>query len=326
MSLPRPRLSLALTPSALRYATVLIAAVGAVVALTALVIGPTTAQAAYLAVMFLLSPSRSRSARIRVAAAATAVVVAISGYLVGPLGLSAIIAGLIVVSVVQAAFRLGDVAGMSRAPVNFVVFAALSSTGVALWQVALGSLIGAGFVLLLARVMPAKGPEPEHSARRDRVDYGVTLTIGVVLIVLVAEWVNFEYTGWALLSYCMILAVGVDNRVSRVIDRVTGTVIGAIVATVVSLAAAPVPIAIAVIATVLCLAYLRTGNYTMFVTLLTPAVLLTTSSEASAFALGLGRVEAVFAAGAIALLLTGLAGAARRIKSPRARASRQPPE
>lgn len=303
---------LTLTVPALRAAATLLAAVGAVVGAVALIIGPNTAQATFLAIMLLLSPARSRRARVRIGAAVTVVVVAVGGFLVGPSGLGAVIAGLLIVSAIQAAFSLGDVAGMSRAPVNFVAFAALSGTEVALWQVVLGSAIGAGFVLLLAMVLPHPGPEPAPPTRRQRIEYGLTLVIGVVVIVAVAEWTGFAYTGWALLTYCMILAVGSDARAGRVLDRIVGTVIGAVAATLVSLAPNPIPIAVAVLAMLFAAAYLRMDNYRMFVAFLTPAVILTTSADVDAVALGIGRVEAVIGASLLALALSTIAAAVRR--------------
>lgn len=300
----RPPISLRLSGSALRGALVLVAAVGIVVGLSFVAIGPNTAQAAYVAILFLLSPSRSRDARIRLWAAVTAVGVAMAGYLIGPLGMPAVVLGLVIVGVVQARFRLGDVSGMSRAPVNFMAFAALSETGAALWQVFLGSVIGAAFILLLARVLPPSAHEPAPSTRRARAEYGITLIVGVIAIVVVAELLDFPYVAWALLSFCMVLSVGADRRARRVIERIVGTLIGAVAATLIALAPAPVPIVAAVVATVLCVAYLRQGNYTMFVAFLTPSVLLTTSADASAVALGAGRIEAVVAAGVMALALT----------------------
>jgi len=308
MSVYRPQVRLGLSPAAVRSGLVLVAAVGVVVALSAVAVGPNTAQAAYVAILFLLSPSRSHHPRIRLTAAAVAVAVAIAGYLVGPLGVPAVVAGLIVVGVVQAQFRLADVSGLSRAPVNFMAFAALSGTGAALWQVVLGTVIGAAFILVLASVLPQSAHEPEPSTRLARIEYGVTLTVGVVVIVVGAELLRFPYVTWALLSYCMVLSVGADQRAGRVVERVIGTVLGALGATAVAFAPEPIPIIVAVVATVLCVAYLRDGNYLMFVAFLTPAVLLTTGAGAGAVALGVGRVEAVLAAGLLALCLTWAVG------------------
>ncbi len=239
-----------------------------------------------------------------------AVGVAMAGYLIGPLGMPAVVAGLVVVGIVQARFRLGDVSGMSRAPVNFMAFAALSETGAALWQVLLGSVIGAAFILLLARVLPQRAHEPEPSTRRARVEYGITLIVGAIALVVGAELLDFPYVTWALLSFCMVLSVGANRRARRTLERIVGTLIGAVAATLVALAPAPVPIIAAVIATVLCVAYLRQGNYTLFVAFLTPSVLLTAGADASAVALGVGRIEAVMAAGLLALALTTAVAAA----------------
>ena len=105
------------------------------------------------------------------------------------------------------------------------------------------------------------------------------------------------------------------------LERVVGTVIGAIAATVIALTPAPIPIVVAVVATILCVAYLRQGNYTLFVAFLTPAVLLTTSADASAVALGVGRVEAVLVTGMLALGLTALVASASSAIARRREAS-----
>lgn len=303
--------SFSLSRAALLSAVALVAAAAVVLGLSWWLIGPNTAQAAYLAIMFLLSPAKALPIRLRLLAAAWAVAVAISGYLVGPLGLGPVLLGLVVVSFMQALFRLGPVASVNRSPVNFVVFASLgavaSSTSAGLGLVALGSVIGAGFVLALSTLLPAHtttAPSPAPSPLRDRMEYGVLLGLGSALIVVVSSWLGFPFAEWTLISFCMILSVGIDGRLTRARDRVLGTVAGALLGTLVSLLPTPIPLIAGVLATVLCVAYLNLGNYTLFIAFLTPAILLTTSSEQSAVALGWGRITAVLLASVLALGLS----------------------
>lgn len=313
MAIGRPRFDLTLSRRSLVSALGLIGIVGAIVGLCALLIGPNTAQAAYLTIMLLLSPLRSARARSRYAAATVAVVVAIGGFLLGPLGIGPVLAGIVVVSLVQGLFRFGEIATMTRSPANLLAFAGLAATGAELWQMVLGSLIGAAFALLVAHLLPPdQRSDADAPPLRERVIDGVVLATGAVTLVGLAEWAQFPFAGWALLSLCMILTVGVDDRVTRSLHRVAGTVVGAVVGTLVSFAPGPWPLVVAVVATVLCVAYLREGNYTMFIALLTPVVLLTSTTDLDPVQAGLGRIEAVLAAAIVAVVLSVLLDRVRR--------------
>lgn len=307
-----PRFSLRLERPAIVAALVLVGAVAIVLAPIALLIGPNTAQSAFITIMLLLSPLRAAQASARGAAAALAVIVALGGFLLGPLGIGAVLAGLVVVSLAQAFFRLGDVATMTRAPVNLLAFAGLAATGAELWQVALGTLIGAAFTLGFARLLPPSETPPATGTVTDRLLDGVVLAVGAVIIVGAGELLAFPFTGWALLSLAMIMTVGADARTARSVNRVAGTIVGAVLATAVSFAPAPWPLIVAVLCGLLSVAYLRQGSYAVFVTFLTPAVLLTSSSELTAVQLGLARLEAVLGAAALAMVLTTLVGVVRR--------------
>jgi len=138
------------------------------------------------------------------------------------------------------------------------------------------------------------------------------LAAGAVTIVGLAEWAQFPFAGWALLSLCMILTVGVDDRLTRSLHRVAGTIVGAVLATLVSFAPAHWPLVVAAVATVLCVAYLREGNYTLFIALLTPVVLLTSTTDLDPVQRGIGRIEAVLAAAVVAVVLSLLLDRVRR--------------
>ena len=152
--------SLSLPRRTMAYAAVLVTAAAVVLGASRVLIGAEAAHAGYLAVMFLLSPARALDARVRYAAAGWAVVVAMAGYAIGSLGIVPLLIGLVVVCLVQSLFRAGEVASMTRSPVNFVAFAAVAQTGAPWWHVLLGSLVGAGFMLALARVLPDKERSP----------------------------------------------------------------------------------------------------------------------------------------------------------------------
>jgi uncharacterized membrane protein YccC len=317
VALPAPRFDLRLGRPAIVAALALIVAIGAVLAPLALLIGPNTAQSAFVTIMLLLSPLRAAQSSTRFAAAGLAVAVALSGFLLGPLGPVAIFPALIAVSLAQALFWLGDVATMTRAPVNLLAFAALATTGAELWQVVLGTLIGAAFTLLLARLLPPSDVPPTTGTARERLLDGVILAVGAVIIVALGEVLSFPFTGWALLSFAMIVTVGGDRRTARSLDRVAGTIVGTVVATLVSFAEAPWPLVAAALCGLLSVAYLRQGSYAVFVTFLTPAVLLTSTTDLDPFQLGLGRIEAVVAAAVIAVTLTVAGEALRRRREAR---------
>lgn len=312
-----PPFDLRLGRPAIVAAVVLVAAIGAVLAPVALLIGPNTAQSAFVTIMLLLSPLRAAQQSSRFAAAGLAVAVALIGFLLGPIGPAAIFPALITVSLAQAFFRLGEFATMTRAPVNLLAFAALATTGAELWQVVLGTLIGAAFTLGLARLLPPSDLPPTTGTARERFVDGLVLAIGAVMIVVLGEVLDFPFTGWALLSFAMIVSVGGDRRTARSVDRVAGTVVGAVVATLVSFAPAPWPLIVAAVSGLLSVAYLRQGSYAVFVAFLTPAVLLTSTTDLTPLQLGLGRIEAVLAAAVIAILLTTAVGALRRRRDAR---------
>lgn len=315
MPSPWPRANFTLTKGAILYAVALVAAAAVILGSSWLLIGPITAQAGYLAMMFLLSPSRALPLRLRLLAAAWAVGVAIAGYLVGPFGLVAIVVGVIAVSFVQALFRISATASVNRAPVNFVAFASLgAATGPELWMVALGSVIGAAFVIGISLALPSKKKTESETVADaipmtsfgERFQYGLILALGAVIILLGAEMVGFPYAEWALLSYCMILSVGQGSRLARARDRVLGTVLGAIAGTLLSFLPEPLPIVFSVLTAIICVAYLRMGNYTLFVTFLTPTILLTTTSDQPTLALGEGRIAAVLTSALLALALSAV--------------------
>lgn len=298
-----------LPPKAIATAIVLVVAVGLVLGGVRLFVGPHSTQAAYLAILLLMSPVRALEGRWRYAAAGWAIAVAVLGFVVGSHGLWAVLVALTVVCLVQGLFRVGGVAAMTRSPVNLLAFAALSTTDVRLWQVALGSIIGAAFVLAMTALTAADRPSvASDGSVADRLRYGAMLAAGALLIVAVGEWVEYSYVGWTLLSFCTILAVGLDNHGRRARDRLVGTAAGAVVATVVTLVPQPVPLIAAVVCTVLCFAYLSVGNYTMFVTLLTPAILLTTSSDQPTYQISAGRIGAVLVSVIVAVAVTWCAG------------------
>lgn len=141
------------------------------------------------------------------------------------------------------------------------------------------------------------------------------LAVGAAIIVLIAHWLDFPFANWALLSFCLIMAVGADHRRRRAGERMLGTVIGVVLATLVALLPDPLPLIVVGLSAFLCVAYLHVGNYTLFVSLLTPAILLTMPTQLPLLETGIERVEAVVGAIIIALMVSVAAGVLSRQRS-----------
>lgn len=290
------------SPKVLFFALIVSVLVIVVFGTTGALIGPTSASAGYLTLLFLMGAMRIADPRKRIYAALWALAVSVIGYCVGSLGLTAILIALVFVSLVQGLLRFGEIAVLTRSPVNLIAFTTFGQAGAAPVPLLSGVVIGCVFVLLIAQLVPARGRDPETTLDlKSRLSHGITTALGSVLIVWVSESLGFSYTSWALLSFCMILTVGSDQRTTRAWHRVIASVGGTIAAALISLLAAPWPLVVAAVCGILCVAYLRSGKYALFVLFLTPAVLLTTSSELAMWKLGLYRIEAVLFAAAVAL-------------------------
>lgn len=322
MTAAASRFTLKISGRAVLYATALVAVAGLLLSGVIAIFDPRVASASYLAMMFLLSPARSGRAPACAVAGAWAVIVAISGFLIGSHGIWMVLLGLVAVCIVQGTSFFGHLAAITRSPVNFVVFAGFADTGVQLWQVVVGSVIGAAFMVLTAFLVPshARDSELPQRSRRDGIADSATLAAGSVTIVVLASLLDFPFVNWAMLSFCMIVAVGSDDHhMGRAGDRVLGTLAGALAGTAISFLPGPVPTVLAIFFTVLCVAFQLAKNYTMFVTFLTPAVLLLSSPESSILTLGLGRVEAILGSAAIAVVFSLLADRIlRRVPSEKA--------
>ncbi len=268
-------------------------------------VGPHTAQAGYITILFLLTPSRTFSMKWRLAAAAWVIGVSISGFLIGSVGIWATL--------------IGEVAALSRSPVNFVVFAGLGEIGdVQLWQVALGAVVGAAVTILVGRLAPAKtNPIQQPTTPRQRLRYGLMIATGAVIIVILGQSLDPQYTSWTLLAFCMILAVGFDSRVQRARDRLLGAIAGAIGASIVMFLPSPVPLIITAVCALLAIAYINMGSYGMFIAFLTPSILLLATPDLPTYVLAERFVT-------ITIFAAGLALICSEIFEPQGRGTVQP--
>lgn len=299
----RDRLNLALSPRQILFAVLLVAIAAVLLGGSQLLIGPNTATAGYLTMLFLLSVVRAHSWRARLFSAGWSLAVALLGYAVGGMSVWAALAALVVVSLVQGFVTVGEASMLTRSPVNLLAFASLSESGAEVWQALLGFVIGAGVILAFAAHTKVRTTELVTSTSLgERLGYGVGTAAGSLLIVVGADLLGFPYVGWALLSFAIILSFDTGARRSRAYLRMAGSAIGAVLSVLIAALPEPIPVVMAVICLVLCVAYVNSGNYAMFVLFLTPAVLLTTASEDPLWLIGVYRLEAVLFATGIALL------------------------
>lgn len=297
------RPSAALSWKDLLFAVVLVAVAAVVLGGSQFLIGPNTTISGYLTILFLLSVVRATSWHARLISVAWSLGVAILGFFIGGLGLWATLVALVVVSLVQAFVTMGESVMLTRSPVNLLAFATLGQSGAEIWQILLGATIGTAVILAFAALTNSRDVGHGASAStRQRLAYGAATSAGALIIVVGAEATGFPFVGWALLSFCVILSVGTDQRASRGYLRIAGSVTGALLAVLLSALPAPVPMIAAVVCIVLCVAYVNSGNYVLFVLFMTPAVLLTTASEHSTLVLGFLRLESVLVATVIALI------------------------
>lgn len=292
-----------LTLKQLLFAVALVAVAAVILGASQAVIGPNTATAGYLTMLFLLSVVRAHSWKARISSTVWAVAVAVLGFAVGSLGLWVTLAALVAVSLVQGLVTFGESMFLTRSPVNLLAFATLAQGGAEIWQVLLGSAIGAGVIWGFAALAKNRAVLPDSTtALAERVGYGIATALGSVIIVVGSELIGFPHVGWALLSFCIILSVGSDQRLSRSYVRIIGSLIGAVLALLIAMLPAPIPLIAALVCLVLCVAYITAGNYSLFVLFLTPAILLTTASEHSLLILAAFRLEALVVATVVALV------------------------
>lgn len=292
----------ALPGKTLLLATGLVAVAALVLGACRILIGPNTTYAGYIAILLLLPVLRAPTVSSRALGSLSAIAVAALGFAAGSLGWWATLIALALVTFAQGVLAVGNAALLTRAPVNLIACAAAAHAGAELWHVLLGATIGATLMFAAAVFAPLRNRDlAPPGTTRSRLSYAAVAASGAVLIVALAELIDFPYASWALLSYCMILSVGADARATRARDRVLGSVAGAVAATLIAYLPAPFPGIIAVLCVVLCVGYMLAGNYVLYVLFLTPGILLTAASELSTPALGVYRIEAVLAASAIAL-------------------------
>ena len=285
------------------FAAVLVAVAALILGASQLFIGPNTTTSGYLTILFLLAIVRSGSWRVRLLSASWALAVALLGYAVGGLGIGATLVALVVVSLMQGVVTVGEAALLTRSPVNLLAFASLAQSGAEVWQVLLGSVIGAGVVLGFSATVHARSASHiDSEAIRERLSYGIATAIGSIVIVVGGDLIGFPYVGWALLSFAIMLSFDSGEQTSRGYWRILGSALGAVLAVFFAALPTPIPTVAAVICLVVCVAYINAGNYALFMLFLTPTVLLTTASEYSPFTLGVYRLEAVLAATLLALV------------------------
>lgn len=269
--------------------------------------GAPAAQAGYLSIMLLIAPARRLDPGWRAVAGIWAVCVAALGFYTGTLGWWAVLGALVVVCLVQGLFRMGSVSAMTRAPANLVVFAGVSSSGsdAGFGQVLLGAAAAVTLVLGLGAFLSSdRQKSVEFPPLGRRLVHGLMLAGGSLVILMVSDLFQLPHASWAILSFCLILSVDSTDRNQRMKHRLAGTLAGAIAATLFSLIPAPGPTIALVFCAFLSIAYIRSGKYALFVTFLTPAVLLGTVSTQGTYLVAAERIAAILLSVLVALAFT----------------------
>ncbi len=290
----------------LLIATGIVAAGGVFLLMGRSLLGNPMIIAAYLTIMLLLAPSRRLTAEWQVAAAGWSVAVAVGGYLVGTTNTWVLVVAILVVSVVQSLFRFGRVATLTNSPVNLVLFAAMPQIDITLREAAIGAIAGAIVIIALGPLLRERSVQAvETDPIAVRIRSGLVLAVGCLILVGFSEATRFPHLSWALVSLCIILAVEVESRDERAGARIAGSVLGVLAASAAWFLPHPLPLVVAAVCAVLCLAYMSLGDYTLYVFFLTPAVMLTASGGWQ-LDLAVDRILAVLVAASVGLSLTQL--------------------
>ncbi|ALU73681.1 hypothetical protein H351_30230 (plasmid) [Rhodococcus erythropolis R138] len=266
--------------------------------------GPHFANAAYLGMMFLVPAIRRLSRRQQLLAALWASAVSFLGVQMAGSDRWLILVVLIGVCLVQGAFASGSVAAISGSPVNFVVFSGFEP-GSSPWQAAAGTLLGS--LLVVAAAYIARLPPTRHALpARQAFEYGVLLALGCVVIVGVMDLLDLPRVTWALLAFCLIFVPDPHEHPGQISERILGTAIGAVAVTALaSFLPTPLVVVLLLVCAILTLAYLEDDKRLLYISLLTPTVILMASLSGSSRVVDLGaqRVVAVLVAGAVAVVL-----------------------
>ena len=272
-----------------------------VIGTIALIGGPDFANAAYLGMMFLVSAIRRLPRRQQLLAAVWAAGVSFLGVQMAGSDRWSILLVLIAVCIGQGVFASGSVAAISGSPVNFVVFSGFEP-GSSPWHAAVGTLLGALLIIAaayIARLTPTRHPLPARQA----FEYGVVLGFGCVLIVGVMDLFGLPRVTWALLAFCLIFVPDPYEHPGQIGERILGTALGAVAVTALaSFLPTPLVVVLLLVCAILALAYLEEDKRLLYISLLTPTVILMASLTESARVVDLGvqRVIAVLIAGAVA--------------------------
>ena len=270
----------------------------------ALVGGPHFANAAYLGMMFLVPAIRRLPRRQQLLAALWASGISFLGVQMAGSDRWLILLVLIGVCLAQGVFWTGSVAVISGSPVNFVVFSGFDP-GSSPWQAAVGTGLGSLLVVVAAYIARLT---PTHRAlpARHIFEYGVLLALGCVMIVGFMDWFDLPRVTWALLAFCLIFVPDPHEHPGQISERILGTAIGAAAVTALaSFLPTPLVVVLLLVCAILTLAYLEEDKRLLYISLLTPTVILMASLTGSSRVVDLGaqRVIAVLIAGAVAVVL-----------------------
>lgn len=296
------------TPRQFGLAAVVILFAGALCALVWWVVGPSTAKSVYRGMTFMLVAILHLPLRRQFVVGLLIGAAAFVGYLVAD-SVPALIAAVVVACLVQAVLNGWSIGVGALLPPALVAYSnsppVRSPAGMAA-----AALVGAAVAIvaaLIARRPIEQTPVPGPAAMR----HAIALTVGCVAIVLIDQAVGLPHGNWAILTFCLVFLPVPEQTYEKMRDRVTGTLIGAVVAGAIA-AQAPqiVCLALAVPCALAAVAFsLKSNEYLGFVIFVTPTIiLLYGASKRGLDVVGLAaeRVGLTLFAGLLAAVLTAL--------------------
>ena len=277
-----------------------------------LTLGGVAANAAIVAVLFLMPAITNLGFGQVVLSGLWAMAVAVTGLIVGPDSVEVLLLAVVVTALIQGFFATeSGNAGVNRGPAALVAFAAFvrpdaDGRHIELWRPILGSALGVVITLCIAIAVFGVQKKRIHLAPlSERLFYGLGLASGC--LILAGLWEAFGWTTLVppLVVFCIIYTFDPQRVARTALYRTAGAFAGVAVAWLLA-TLLPVPVLVAVYFAffLLSTAMMLMGHQIMYVTFVVSSVVLATAVAGGDY-IAVGRIQllAVVMATAVALLL-----------------------
>ncbi|MFE6996364.1 FUSC family protein [Microbacterium sp. NPDC057659] len=278
-----------------------------------LLAGALAAQALYLGIVLTSAVVRSLPLGMQAASAVWFAAVSAAGVLIGPRPVPLLIA-VVLCCLAQAPITRMDARAVAVAPAILVFYALIPPAGSSAWTVAVATLIGAAFMIgvaRLAKIVPVAQPLDTTRA----MVHSVLLAIGCAVLLLLGPALGMGRINWGLLAFCLVFVPG-RGSTAEALRYAAATAAGAVAAVLIGLLTPPWLVLIAVFAgAVLTVAYSLQRRATFAIAFIAGTVILlgTLVPGADATLLGAQRLTSALLAVAIAIVLMAVADPAERM-------------